>query len=150
MFTRERRRVSYRGWVREADPVNNVELRRGPNGQELVVFAFPYRADIVDAVRSIPGRRFDWQAKEWWAPRAAATAPYVKGVLEKHESLSVSPEVEAWLAKAVRGWVGRVTAGKLHGAGHFACDKISGELPDSLAAVALEGGGRWWLPFGRE
>jgi SWI/SNF-related matrix-associated actin-dependent regulator of chromatin subfamily A-like protein 1 len=133
--------------MRPADPVHNVELRLNHHGQESVVFAFPYRADIVDAVRSIPGRRFDWQAKEWWAPRADATAPYVKGVLERHASLSVSPEVEAWLARAVRGWVGRVTAGKVSGAGHFALDKISGDLPEALAAVAVEAGGRSWLPF---
>src|SRR3712207_9336265 len=119
-----------------ADPVHNVELRTDRHGTESVVFAFPYRSDIVDAVRAIPGRRFDWEAKEWWAPRADATAPYVKGVLEKHDSLSVSPEVEAWLARAVRGWVGRVTAGKLHGDGRFVLEKISGELPEELAAVA--------------
>jgi SWI/SNF-related matrix-associated actin-dependent regulator of chromatin subfamily A-like protein 1 len=136
--------------MRAADPVHNVELRLNYHGQESVVFAFPYRADIVDAVRSIPGRRFDWQAKEWWAPRADATAPYVKGVLERHASLSVSPEVEAWLARAVRGWVGRVTAGKLSGAGHFALDKISGELPEGLATVAEHAGGREWVPFSRE
>ena len=128
--------------MRPADPVHNVELRLNHHGQESVVFAFPYRADIVDAVRAIPGRRFDWEAKEWWAPRADATAPYVKGVLERHASLSVSPEVEAWLARAVRGWVGRVTAGKVSGNGHFALDKISGDLPESLAAVAVEAGGR--------
>ena len=49
------RRPSYRWRVREVDPVPNVELRRNAHGHEIVVFAFPYRADIVDAVRSIPG-----------------------------------------------------------------------------------------------
>src|SRR4051794_18796451 len=136
--------------MRPADPVHNVELRLNHHGQESVVFAFPYRADVVDAVRSIPGRRFDWESKEWWAPRADATAPYVKGVLERHASLSVAPEVGGWLARAVRGWVGRVTAGKVSGAGHFALDKISGELPEPLAAAAVEAGGRSWLPFTRE
>jgi SWI/SNF-related matrix-associated actin-dependent regulator 1 of chromatin subfamily A len=135
--------------MRPAEPVHNVELRLNHHGQESVVFAFPYRADIVDAVRSIPGRRFDWEAKEWWAPRADATAPYVKGVLERHASLSVSPEVEAWLARAVRGWVGRVTAGKRAGGGHFVLDKISGELPEGLAPVADDVGGRAWVPFTR-
>ena len=102
--------------MRPADPVHNVELRLNHHGQESVVFAFPYRADIVDAVRAIPGRRFDWEAKEWWAPRADATAPYVKGVLEQHPALSVvAARCEAWLAKAVRGWVGRVTAGQAIG-----------------------------------
>ena len=78
--------------MRLADPVHNVELRSNPQGQDSVVFAFPYRADIVDAVRSIPGRRFDWQAKEWWAPRAEATAPYVKGVLERFQEQEVAPD----------------------------------------------------------
>src|SRR5256885_2089128 len=53
--------------MRLADPVHNVELRRDHNGHPSVVFAFPYRPDMVDAVRAIPGRRFDWQAREWWA-----------------------------------------------------------------------------------
>ncbi|HET8757363.1 MAG TPA: DEAD/DEAH box helicase [Solirubrobacteraceae bacterium] len=135
--------------MRPADPVHNVELRLNHHGQESVVFAFPYRADIVDAVRSIPGRRFDWEAKEWWAPRADATAPYVKGVLEQHASLSVAPEVETWLAKAVRGWVGRVTAGKRSGSGHFVLEKISGELPEVLGDAADDVGGRAWVPFSK-
>src|SRR3712207_4334692 len=95
--------------MRAAEPVHNVELRRDRHGHESVVFAFPYRPDIVDAVRAIPGRRFDWEAKEWWAPRADAVAPYVKGVLERHPALSVAPEVAAWLSRAVTGWTGRVT-----------------------------------------
>ena len=136
--------------VRVADPVHNVELRLNHHGQESVVFAFPYRADIVDAVRSIPGRRFNWEVKEWWAPRADATAPYVKGVLERFPALSVSPDVEAWLARAVKGWVGRVTAGKRSGSGYFVLDVISGELPEPLAELAETAGGRAWLPFSKE
>ena len=92
--------------MREADPVNNVELRRDRHGHESVVFSFPYVREVVDAVRSIPGRRFDWESKEWWALQADGTAPYVKGVIERHDWLKVAPEVEAWLAKAVTGWVG--------------------------------------------
>jgi SWI/SNF-related matrix-associated actin-dependent regulator 1 of chromatin subfamily A len=133
--------------MRAADPVHNVELRLNRHGQESVVFAFPYRADIVDAVRSIPGRRFDWEVKEWWAPRADATAAYVKGVLERFPALSVAPDVEAWLARAVKGWVGRVSAGKLSGEGRFVLEVISGDLPEALAEVAEVAGGRSWLPF---
>ena len=90
----------------------------------------------MDAVRSIPGRRFDWQAKEWWAPRADATAAYVQGVIERFPELEVAPEVEEWLARAVKGWVGRVTAARRGGAGWFVLDGIAGELPEELAAVA--------------
>ena len=60
------------------EPAQNVELRTDRHGHAHVVFAFPYRADIVDAVRAIPGRRFEWDAKEWWAPQADSTAPCVR------------------------------------------------------------------------
>jgi SWI/SNF-related matrix-associated actin-dependent regulator 1 of chromatin subfamily A len=136
--------------MRAADPVPNVELRHDRNGQESVVFSFPYRADIVDAVRAIPGRRFDWEAREWWAPRVDATAPFVKGVLERFPALLVAREVDAWLARAVAGWVGRVTAGRLDGRGAFSLDTIAGELPAEIAAQADERGGRLWLPFSQE
>jgi SWI/SNF-related matrix-associated actin-dependent regulator 1 of chromatin subfamily A len=135
--------------MRAVEPAHNVELRRDRQGQEFVVFAFPYRAEIVDAVRAIPGRRFDWEAREWWAPRADATAPFVKGVLERFSSLEVSPEVDAWLARAVSGWVGRVTAGRLEGKGAFALDTIAAELEPELRALASEKGGRLWLPFSK-
>src|SRR4051794_3157735 len=130
------RAASYRWRVREADPVHHVELRRNLQGHESVVFSFPYRADIVDAVRAIPGRRFEWQSKEWWAPRADATAAYVQGVIERFPELDVAPEVEEWLARAVKGWVGRVTAARRAGTGWFVLDGIAGELPEELQAIA--------------
>ena len=133
-----------------AEPVHHVELRRNPHGHESVVFSFPYRPDIVDAVRAIPGRRFDWQAKEWWAPRADATAPYVQGVLERFPDLSAAPDVETWLSRAVRGWVGRVSAARFDGRGWFVLEGIAGELPAELAGQGMERGGRWWLPFAQD
>jgi hypothetical protein len=134
--------------MREAEPVHHVTLRRDRFGHESVVFAFPYRVDVVDAVRAIPGRRFDWDAREWWAPKADATAPYVRSVIDRFEHLDVAPEVETWLAGAVRGWVGRVSAGRLGGEGWFLLEPIAGDLPEEL--VPQEAGGRLWLPFTRE
>src|SRR5688572_27438040 len=131
--------------VRLVEPAHNVELRMDRHGHECVVFAFPYRADVVDAVRAIPGRRFDWDAKEWWAPQADATAPYVKGVLERFPSLLAADDVHTWLAEAVTGWVGRVGATRLDGRGAFVLETISGELPAELEWT--ERGGRAWVPF---
>lgn len=136
--------------MRLVDPAHNVELRADHMGHDSVVFAFPYRPDIVDAMRGIPGRRFDWQTKEWWAPRADVVAPYVKGVLERHPTLSVAPEVEHWLAGAVAGWVGRVTAQRMNGRGHFVLETIAGELEPALQARTETHGGRLWLPFERD
>ena len=133
--------------MRAVDPGHNVELRSDHLGNDSVVFAFPYQPDIVDAMRGIPGRRFDWQTKEWWAPRADVVAPYVKGVIERHSALSVAPEVDQWLAQAVSGWVGRVTAQRQDGRGHFVLDTIAGELEPELESLADARGGRLWLPF---
>ena len=135
------------GPLRLVEPAHNVELRVDRHGHEHVVFAFPYRADMVDAVRAIPGRRFDWDAKEWWAPQADSTAPYVKGVIERYPTLLVADDVTAWLADATSGWVGRVSAARLSGRGAYVLETISGELPDELALSAEERGGRLWLPF---
>src|SRR5919199_1228007 len=135
--------------MRASEPAHNVELRRDRHGQESVVFAFPYRAEVVEAVRAIPGRRFDWEAREWWAPRADATAPFVKGVLERFPILAVAPEVDEWLSRAVAGWVGRVTAGRLDGRGAFALETIAGELEEPLASDAADPGGRLGRPFSK-
>ena len=122
----------------------HVTLRTDRYGHEHVVFAFDYRPDVVDAVRAIPGRRFDWEAREWWVPRAEATAPYVKGVVERHDWLTLSDAVEQWLAKAVTGWVGRVTAGRREGKGAFVLDTIAGTIPEELGAHGDH------VPFSRE
>jgi hypothetical protein len=133
--------------VRLADPVHNVELRTDASGNPIVVLAFPYRADVVDAVRGIPGRRFDWDVKEWWAAADDATAPYVKGIVERFGELSASPDVERWLARSTPGWVGRVTAARYDGKGWFVAETIAGDFEEPLASRAVERGNRWWLPF---
>jgi hypothetical protein len=71
----------------------NVELRLASSGEPVVVFAFPYDAALVDAMRAIPGRRFDWEAREWLVPRHEVTAVYVADVLDRWPSLSVSDAV---------------------------------------------------------
>ena len=136
--------------MRVVEPAPNVELRDDRHGHAHVVLSFPYRADIVDAVRAIPGRRFDWDAKEWWAPQADSTAPYVKGLIERFPSLLVADPVTLWLADATSGWVGRVSAARLRGKGAFVLETIAAELPDELAAEAEEIGGRLWLAFSRD
>jgi len=132
------------------EPAHNVEIRRGATGVESVVFSFPYRADVVDVVRGIPGRRFDWEAKEWWAPRADATAPYVQRVLERHGFLTVAPDVEEWLSRAVAGWVGRVTTGRRDGVGVFLLETVAGELEPPLSDLAVPDGGWLKISFSQE
>jgi superfamily II DNA or RNA helicase len=136
--------------MKVVEPAHHVELRRSASGMDSVVFAFPYRADVVDAVRGIPGRRFDWEAKEWWAPRADATAPYIQRVIERHDWLSVAPDVSEWLSRAVTGWVGRVTTGRRDGRGAFLLETVAGELEEPLLSLAEPDGPWLRLPFTQE
>jgi SWI/SNF-related matrix-associated actin-dependent regulator of chromatin subfamily A-like protein 1 len=126
----------------------NVELSVARTGEPVVVFAFPYRADLVAAMRAIPGRRFDWDEREWSVPRTEGSAPYVADVLHRYPDLTVDDEVRAWLAGIPTRWVGRVGA-RRHGAGGgFVIHTLAGPLPEVLAGSAspLDGGGAA-LPF---
>lgn len=84
------------GHARRATRVVTVE-------QGVVVIAFPYDADLVAAVKSIPGRRFDSGHKHWTAPLSSLAA--VRAFAEKHrfvvtESAANAPVTEAAAAPA--------------------------------------------------
>ena len=135
--------------MREVDPLQNVILR-GSEAARSVVFAFPYRADLVDAVRRIPGRRFDWDRREWHAPATIEAAPYVLAVVEGYPELRVSDDVVDWLDEFGSGWVGRVAATKVGATGAFRLKRITGELPEELVPLAEDSGEFTWIPFLRE
>jgi len=120
------------------------EIRREPH----VVFAFPYDRELVDAMRAIPGRRFDWDAKEWSVPQHDTVAPYVADVLSRWPRLVVADEVRAWLARVPTDWLGRVSTRRAGRTGVFVVRTLAGELPEGLAALASSVGGREaTLPF---
>src|SRR4051794_39713633 len=114
----------------------NVELRVAPSGEPVVVFAFPYSAEIVDAMRAIPGRRFDWVEKEWSVPRHETTAVYVADVLARWPVLVADEAVLAWLGETPLRWLGRVTTRKREGVGEFVVRTVAGELPDTITGLA--------------
>jgi hypothetical protein len=121
------------------------EIRREPH----VVFAFPYRADLVDAMRALPGRRFDWDAKEWSVPQHDTVAPYVADVLARWPELVVHDDVRDWLRTAPTHWLGRVTTRRAGATGEFVVRTLAGDLPEGLAALAAEVSEREAvLPFG--
>jgi len=124
--------------VHEAEPRANVELRVAASGEPVVVFAFPYSAERVAAMRAIPGRRFDWDAREWRVPRHETTAVYVADVLARWPDLVADEAVLAWLEACDLRWLGRVSTRKRDGAGQFVVRTTAGELPSSLAALAVE------------
>src|SRR3954469_22236018 len=84
----------------------NVELRRDPDGGSIVVLAFPYDPQVVALVRRIPGRRFDWDRREWYAPVDDWAGVHVADVVDRFPELTTSAEVDLGLRAGERRWVG--------------------------------------------
>ena len=114
----------------------NVELRTDGD-QQIVVLAFPYDATIVNVVRGIPGRRFDWDRREWWAPIDDWVGVHVAGVLDRFPDLVASDEVVAWIAAIDSRWVGFVGATRYDGRGWWTLSTRAGEPPAELLDGSL-------------
>ena len=128
----------------------NVALRRDRDGRPVVVLAFPYDPHVVALVRRIPGRRFDWDSREWSAPLEDWAGVHVAEVLERFPELTTSAEVDHWLSGLERRWIGRVTTTRYDGKGWFVLDTRAGTVPEPIAAVAVETGGRMLAPLTEE
>src|SRR5215218_628146 len=120
----------------------NVELRTDPERGRIVVLSFPYDAQLVEVVRGIPHRRFDWDAREWWAPMQDWVAHHVADVLQRFPELTASEQVEAWLSEVERRWLGRVTTTRYDGRGWWVLGTAAGEVPAELRVGAVERPGR--------
>ena len=119
----------------------NVELR-AHGDEQIVVLSFPYDARIVHVVRGIPGRRFDWERREWWAIVDDWVGVHVADVIERFPELSASDEVDAWLAAIERRWVGNVGAVRYDGRGWWVLSTRTGTPPAELldGSIAREDG----------
>ncbi len=128
----------------------NVELRT-EGDQQIVVLAFPYDATIVNVVRGIPGRRFDWDRREWWAPIDDWVGVHVAGVLDRFPELVASDEVVAWIAAIDSRWVGFVGATRYDGRGWWTLSSRAGEPPAELleGSIARPADGTLLAPLTR-
>ena len=124
--------------IRPAEERPNVELRDGADDQPVVVLAFPYDAQIVEAVRAIPQRRFDWDTREWSAPAGDWAGALVAELLERFPELTAGDDVHTWLRAIRRRWVGNVSTVRHEGRGWWLLRTRTGELPPALAAGAVE------------
>jgi SWI/SNF-related matrix-associated actin-dependent regulator 1 of chromatin subfamily A len=131
--------------MRLAAPAPNVELRTHPERGRIVVLSFPYDPHLVEVVRGIPHRRFDWDAREWWAPVGDWVAHHVADVLRRFPELLPSAEVERWLGEVQRRWLGRVSTMRYDGRGWFVLETAAGEAPEELRAGSVERDGRTLL-----
>jgi SWI/SNF-related matrix-associated actin-dependent regulator of chromatin subfamily A-like protein 1 len=126
----------------------NVLLRPSPAGEgQEVVLAFPYDGNLVAAVRTLPGRRFDWDRREWSAPADGWVAAKLTEILRGRPELIRTPEFDDWLDATERRWTGYVRAIRYDGHGWFVLDTQGGTPPEALRPGALEQEGRWLVPL---
>src|SRR3954467_14933641 len=110
----------------------NVVLREAADGQRIVVLGFPYDPHIVDAVRRIPGRRFDWDAREWFAAAQDWVGVHVADVLTRFPDLTTTADVDAWLSGLRERWIGTVGTMRHDGRGWFVMRTRAGAIPPEI------------------
>jgi SWI/SNF-related matrix-associated actin-dependent regulator of chromatin subfamily A-like protein 1 len=133
--------------MRLVEPGQNVLLREGPTGGTVVVLAFPYDQRLVDAARGIPGRRFDWERREWWARADDWTGTHVADLVRRFPQLTVTDEARTWLDGLSGRWIGRVSTTRHGVQGWFLAQTRAGELPPALARDAVALGTHHLLPL---
>jgi SWI/SNF-related matrix-associated actin-dependent regulator 1 of chromatin subfamily A len=127
----------------------NIELRRDREGEQFVVLAFPYDRSLVELVRTIPHRRFDWDSREWSAPATDWAAMKVQEALERWPELSAHEQVLVWLAGVRQRWIGHVSTVRHDGRGWWTLRTLAGPVPEELRDGALEHEGRLIVPLTR-
>jgi SWI/SNF-related matrix-associated actin-dependent regulator 1 of chromatin subfamily A len=134
--------------VRAVPDEPNVALRPTGDGEgQEIVMAFPYDGHLVAAVRTLPGRRFDWDRKEWSAPADGWVAAKLAEILKYRPELRRTEEFDEWLAAAEHRWVGHVRTARYDGRGWFALDTLAGTPPAEMREGALELDRRWLVPL---
>jgi SWI/SNF-related matrix-associated actin-dependent regulator 1 of chromatin subfamily A len=132
--------------MREVPSEPNVALRPAAHGQE-VVLTFPYDGNLVAAVRTLPGRKFDWDRREWSAPADGWVAAKLAEILKLRPELTRTREFDDWLADTELHWVGHVRTTRYDGCGWFALDTLAGTPPAALLEGAIELDRRWLVPL---
>ncbi len=127
----------------------NVELRNTGDGERIVVLAFPYERALVDLVRTLPHRRFDWERREWSAPAEDRAALKIKEILDHYPELEADAAVHEWLAGVRARWIGSVSTCRHDNRGWLVLNTLAGPLPEALAPGAIEREGRLLVPFSR-
>ncbi|MDW5594939.1 DEAD/DEAH box helicase [Conexibacter stalactiti] len=127
----------------------NVELRSDPERGRIVVLAFPYDRHLVEAVRAIPHRRFDWDTYEWWAPLDDWVALHVGDVLRRFPELEPSEQVAEWLEGIEKRWLGHVRTTRHDARGWWVLETLAGEVPAALleGSVTREEDGALLVPL---
>ncbi|MBX5470269.1 MAG: DEAD/DEAH box helicase [Thermoleophilaceae bacterium] len=133
----------------EALAAPQVRLAPNPRGGLALVFRFAYDELLNAAVKRLPGRRFDWDTREWIVPARPEFAEEISDLLAVFPRIEVAPEVSAWLSEV--GWRG---VGSVRDVGYgpvLAVRSLAGTVPEWLERRGADGGdGRVELPLDDE
>src|SRR3954471_16899929 len=88
----------------EVVPAPQVVLGTDRRGGRALVFRFPFDELLNAAVKRLPGRRFDWESREWIVAARPEFAEEFAALLAVFPRIEVAPEVSAWLSDV--GWRG--------------------------------------------
>ena len=114
-----------------------------------MVLAFPYQRELVELVRTIPHRRFDWDTREWSAPAEDWAGMKVAEALERYPELTADETVVQWLEGVQRRWIGYVRTTRHDGRGWWVLETLAGPVPEALQAGAVEREGKLLAPLTR-
>src|SRR4051812_32093196 len=126
----------------------HVRLGFDRRGRRAMVFHFPFDELLNMAVKRLPGRRFDWETREWSVPCMEHTAAEVAEMLECFPRVTVTPAVQAWLATAA-GWHGLASVYDIGYGPVLAIRSLAGTKPDWVDERVEEttDGGRLLIPL---
>jgi SWI/SNF-related matrix-associated actin-dependent regulator 1 of chromatin subfamily A len=137
----------------EAEHPANVRLGTDRRGRPSMIFSFPFDELLNLAVKRLPGRRFDWETREWSVPCMEHTAPEIAEMLTCFPRVAVAPAVRQWLSSAA-GWHGVATVWDRGYGPRLALREIAGTRPDWIEERLLDDeephGGWLLLPFDAE
>ena len=109
-----------------------------------MVFRFPFDEELNAAVRLLPGRRFDWETREWSVPCVPRAAAAVAELLARFPALVATPGAAAFLEDAARWYA--IAAAWDEGYGPLlAIRPVGGTRPTWLAEREHEERDGWLL-----
>jgi SWI/SNF-related matrix-associated actin-dependent regulator of chromatin subfamily A-like protein 1 len=126
------------------DASAHVRLGFDRRGRRAMIFHFPFDELLNLAVKRLPGRRFDWETREWSVPCMEHTSAEVAEMLACFPRVEVAPAAAQWLERAA-GWHG---LGAVWDAGYgtvLGVRSLAGTKPDWVEERVEETADDGWL-----
>src|SRR5437868_1547625 len=135
--------------IPEERPRAHVRLGLDRRGGRALIFRFEFNELLNAAVKRLPGRRFDWETREWTVPARPEFAEEFAELLAVFPRIEVDPDVSEWLSDA--GWHGLASVRDLGYGPTLVVRSLTGIAPAWLEERAeQERDGRVGMPLDLE